>query len=212
MKTLIIAVHGEASRDEVALPDTERPLTPQGRRQTAAAVEHFKSLGYSDCVIVASSARRALETADIWQRDLTVPDEQLRVGQEIYEAERSDMIRIVQRLDDAADTVLLVGHNPGVTALLHYLVGRGVEKMLPSSFAVISIDVDRWNRISLRESALAHYYAPPANAKFGSLWQRFILWRRQRIQKVELFVAFLIGLLLVLGAIAAMIIMGTGGE
>lgn len=204
MKTLIIAAHGEARRDNVAMSDAARPLTPKGRRETSAAAAEFKSLGYSDCVIVTSPAQRAKETAGIWQKDLAVPDQHLHVDQEIYEAERADMLRIVRRLDDAADTVVLVGHNPGVTALLHYLVGRGVEKMSPSSFAVISIDVDRWNRISLRDSKLAQYYVPSANTKFSSLWERGILWRRLRVQKVELFVAFLIGLLVIIGIVIAM--------
>jgi phosphohistidine phosphatase len=201
-----------ASRDDIAVPDSERPLTPQGRRESAAAVAKFKSLGYPDGAVVTSPARRAQETADIWQKELAVPAEHLRTVPEIYEAERADMLRVVRHLDDAADRVILVGHNPGVTALLHYLAGRGVEQMSPASFAVISIAVDSWRRISLRDSELAHYYAPPPDAKFNSLWQRFVLWRRQRVQKVELFIAFLIGLALILGLVAVLIATGGGAE
>lgn len=212
MKTLVLLAHGVASRDDIALPDAERPLAPQGRRETAAAATEFKTMGHSDCAMVSSPARRALDTADIWQKALAVPAERLRIVPEIYEAERMDMLSVVRHLDDSADTVILVGHNPGVTALLHYLVGRGVETMSPASFAVISIHVDRWSRIAMRDSELTHYYVPPVDAKFNSPWQRFVFWRRQRVQKVELFVAFLIGLVLILILVAVLIATGIGAE
>jgi len=212
MKHLIIVRHGIASRDNVALQDSERPLTPQGRRETAAAAADFKALGHAGCAIVTSPALRARETADIWQKELAIPAENLRVEPTIYEAEISDLLSVIRQLENTADAVMLFGHNPGVTALIHYLVGRGVEQMTPSSFAVIAMDIQHWSQLSLRTSELAHYYSPPADAKFNSLWQRFVLWRRQRVQKVELFVAFLIGLILILGAVAVMIAMGIGGE
>lgn len=201
MKTLIIVRHGNAARDDVTLTDAQRPLTPQGRRETAAAVADFTSLGHTGCAILTSPALRAQETADVWQRSLAIPADRLQTEPQLYEAERADMLSVVRQLDDSADTVVLVGHNPGVTALLHYLVGRGVEQMTPSSFAVISMDIQHWNQLSLRTSELTHYYVPPADAKFNSLWQRFVLWRRQRIQKVELVVAFLIGLVVILGIV-----------
>lgn len=177
MKTLVIVQHGEAGRDDVALADTQRPLTPRGRHETAAAVTKFISLGRQPDAVVASPAKRALDTADVWLKELKIPAETLRVVPEIYEAERTDILRIVYQLDDSIDTVVLVGHDPGVTALLHHLVGRGVEKMRLSSFAVIAINVDRWDRVALRESELVHYYAPPPYTG-PSLWQRIAFWKR----------------------------------
>ena len=210
MKTLILVRHGDAYRDDVTLQDTERPLTPRGRRESAAAARRLASLVQRADVVVCSPARYALDTADIWQKILKIPAEHLQIKPEIYQAERVDILRVVRQLNDGNDTVVLVGHNPGVTALLHYLNGRSIEMMPQSSFAVISIDVDQWSRIALRDSELAHYYAPPADVKFNSLWERFILWRRQRVQKVELIMAFVIGLILILGVIAAVIFMGYG--
>jgi len=178
MKKLVIVRHGIESRDDVMRSDAENPLAPRGRRETATAVGQFVSLGNRADAIVASYARRSLDTAEIWKKALKVPDERLRVETDIYEAERSDILRIVRQLDDANDTVVLIGHNPGVIELLHHLVGRGVERMTPSSFAVISLETDSWSRISLQGTELVHYYAPPPAATDQSLWQRLAFWRR----------------------------------
>lgn len=178
MKHLIIIRHGDAKRDDAALTDEQRPLAPLGRRQTAAATADFSTLGLPLDAVFSSPAKRALDTADIWLEAMTVPAERLHPHQDIYEAERVEMLRIVRQLDDAYNTVALVGHNPGVTGLLHHLVGRGVETMSTSSYAVIAIDVDRWSRIALRDSELVHYYVPPANDAKKSLGQRFKFWAR----------------------------------
>lgn len=202
MKYLIIIRHGDAKRDDVALTDAQRPLAPLGRRQTAAAADEFSTLGKQIDAVFSSPAKRALDTADIWLEALNIPEERLQINQDIYEAERIEMLRMVQQLDDADNTVALIGHNPGVTGLLHHLVGRGVESMSTSSYAVIAIDVDRWSNMGLRHAELVNYYTPPMNAPLQNPWQRFIFWKRQRIQKVELFWVFVIGLIICLALIA----------
>jgi phosphohistidine phosphatase len=204
MKTLVLVLDGEASRDNVAVVDVDRPLTPRGRCQNAAAAGKFASLGYQVDAIVASPALRAVNTANIWQKTLKIQAERLSVLQDIYEAERTDLLRIVQQLDDTADTVVLVGHNPGVTAFLHYLVGRTVEMMASSAFAVIAIDVDRWSQIALRHCEQVHYYVPPAASPL-SPWRRLTMWCRQRVQKVEIFTLVAIVVLVIL-AVAAVAI------
>ena len=204
MKYLIIIRHGDARRDDVTLTDAQRPLSPLGRRQTLAAATDFSAPGPPVDAVVSSPAKRALDTADVWMETLRISGEWLRIQEDVYEAERIDLLRIIQQLDDACSTVLLVGHNPGVSGLLHHLVGRGVDSMAVSSYAVIAMDVDRWRNTALRHSELVHYYTPPADAKAGSLWKRFDFWRKQRIQKVELFIAFLIGLIVILCIMIAM--------
>jgi len=212
MKHLIIMRHGDARRDDVTLTDAQRPLSPLGRRQTQAAAAEFSAPGKPVDAVLSSPAKRALDTADIWLETLNIPEDRLQMNENIYEAERIDLLRIVEQLDDAVSTVILVGHNPGVSGLLHHLVGRGVETMATSSCAVIAINVDRWRDVALRHAQLVHYYTPPADAGAGSLWKQFDFWRKQRIQKVELFAVFLLGLVVIVGIVIAIFAMRPGSE
>lgn len=197
MKHLVIIRHGEACRDDMTLNDIQYPLSRRGRRETTVAVSEFAVLGLQVDTVVSSPAKRALSTANIWLKKLNIPAERLRVDDAIYEAERSDIQNVIRQLDDVDDTVVLVGHNPGLTGTLNYLAGHDVRRMPVSAFAVISIDVDRWSQIALRYCEMTHYVTPPAGAPLNPL-QRVGMWCRQRVQKVEIFIVVAMVMLVIL--------------
>lgn len=205
MKTLIIVRHGAFSHDSPTVPDIGHPLNRRGRREAAEAAERFAELNIMPDLILTSPACRAEQTTKIYEKRLKLPPKNLRVERQIFEAEKAEILRIVHRLNDARDVVMLVGHNPGMTDLLHHLVDSDIEKMPSSSFAVVELAVDSWLQVSFKHSKLIHYYAPEVKEVRLGWWRRFTFWRRQREQKVELFVVFLIGLLLILGIIALIV-------
>ena len=205
MKTLIIVRHGAFSHKKLGVLDEDHPLNRQGRHEVADAADRFAALQLTPDLVLSSSACRAHETAEIFQKKLKLPKERLQIEEEIYEAEKRDVLRIIHRQDDSNEVIMLVGHNPGMTALLHHLVASDVPKMLSSSFAVVELDVNNWRQISFKNSRLVRYSTPEVKELRRSLWWRFAFWRRQRMQKVELFVVFLVGLLLILGVIALIV-------
>ena len=176
------------------------------------AAGHFAALNLTPDLVLTSPARRARQTTEIYQKRLKIPPQNLQVEQGVFEAEKAEILRIVHRLDDDRDVVMLVGHNPGMTSLLHHLVDSDVEKMPASSFAVVELAVDSWSQVSFKTSKLIHYYAPEVKGPSLGWWRRFTFWRRQRAQKVELFIVFLIGLVLILGVIALIVSSSTDPE
>jgi len=209
MKTLIIVRHGAFSHDDPMVPDRGHPLSLRGRREAAEAAEQFAALAITPDLVLSSPARRAVETTDIFAKKLGLSKERLRAEEEIFEAEKREILRIVHRQSEDCDTVMVVGHNPGMISLLNHLVDDDITKMTSSSFAVLETDADRWNQISFRNSRLVHYWTPKVKGPNHGWWWRFTFWRRQKVQKIELFVVFLIGLLLILGVIALIVTSST---
>jgi len=205
MKTLIIVRHGAFSHDKPGVLDAAHSLNHRGRHDVAAAAERFAALQITPDLVLTSPARRARETTEIFQKKMKLPEDRLQPEAEIYEAEKREVLRIVHRQDDSNDIIMIVGHNPGMTSLLHHLVDGEVEKMPSSSFAVVELDVNSWRQVSFKKATLKHFSAPEVKEPHHSWWWRFTFWRRQRMQKVELFVVFLIGLLLILGIIALIV-------
>lgn len=205
MKTLVIVRHGAFSHDNPALLDADRPLNSSGRHDVAVAANRFAALQITPDLVLTSPACRARETAEIWEKRLHLSDETLQVEPEIYEAEKSEILRIVHRQDDSKDVVVLIGHNPGMISLLHHLADSDVTGMRPSSYAVIELDVDCWRQVSFKNASLTHFSAPAVKAPNHGWWHRFTFWRRQKVQKVELFVIFLVGLFLILGIVALVV-------
>ncbi len=205
MKTLVIVRHGAFDHSNSQIADMDRSLNRMGRHQTEEMASQFDRLSLSPDLLVSSTAKRAVETAQIYAKKLGISSESIRIEENIFEAERAEILRMVQSFDDDAQTVILFGHHPGVTKLLHHLTDGGVEKMSLGSFAVLELSATSWRSVSFKKGRVIESAEPKEKELHHGLWWRFTFWRRQRMQKVELFVVFLLGLLLILGVIALIV-------
>ncbi len=205
MKTLVIVRHGAFSHSDPQIADVDHPLSRKGQHQADEMARQFSALNLVPDLLVSSKAKRAVETAQAYAKELDVSPEAIQIKEDIFEAERAEILRVVQALPDSAQVVVLVGHHPGVTNLLHHLTDGGGEKMSLGSFSVVEFSVENWRTVSFKKGKLIECVEPKEKEKHYGWWWRFTFWRRQRMQKVELFVVFLIGLLLILGVIALIV-------
>ena len=104
--------HAEA---EEGLPDDERPLTARGTMQADAAGRALAILGVNIDVCLSSPKLRAVQTAERACEPLGVPVTIERA----LAGEPFDVHGLVVGLGD----VLLVGHDPSFSLLLHDLTG-----------------------------------------------------------------------------------------
>src|SRR5689334_25187603 len=111
MKTMLILRHAKAEQNATR-GDRARTLTKRGRRAAAAMGAHVAdTLGRPDA-IVSSDAARARETADAVAAAVGFGDA-ITIQPRIYDADVATLVAVVRALPDAADAVVLVGHNPG---------------------------------------------------------------------------------------------------
>jgi phosphohistidine phosphatase len=104
--------HAEAADGE---PDEERPLTEKGRKQAEAAGRALAYLGEEIDACLCSPKRRAVETAELACEPLGVEV----MIEPALGGEPFDVRAITAGLGD----VLLVGHDPSFSLLLHDLSG-----------------------------------------------------------------------------------------
>lgn len=104
--------HAEAAD---GVPDDERPLTDRGTAQAEAAGRALARLGENINVVLSSPKLRALQTAERVCEHLGV---ELRVEPRLS-GEPFDVQELIAGLGD----VLLVGHDPSFSLLLHDLTG-----------------------------------------------------------------------------------------
>lgn len=74
-------------------------------------------------------------------------DDQWDTERKIYEADTARLIQIINRLNDGLNSVMLVGHNPGLSSLVQTLTGEWVV-MSTCSIAEIEIPLDTWSMTS----------------------------------------------------------------
>ena len=201
MKTLILVRHGDFICSNPFVPDIGCSLSRKGKRDVGEAVGRIAGLQLHPDLILSSPARRTGKTAEIFGKKLGVPAGQIKVESKLFEAEKREIIRIVHELDDSLNTVMLVGHNPAMSELLHHLVQSDVYHMKQAACAVLEIKTDRWRDAAFGKAELMHLDVSEDKPQILGWRVRFEFWRRSRIQKIEQFVIFLIGLLIILGVI-----------
>ena len=124
MGQLWILRHGEAVPHESRPSDDDRELTPRGERQAEAAGVALARLGVELAACYASPKVRARDTARLCCRSLGVEPETvdgLKGGFEL------DDLRELLLAHDGDDDVLLVGHEPDLSQLIHDCTGARVE-------------------------------------------------------------------------------------
>jgi phosphohistidine phosphatase len=110
--------HGDAAEGS---PDAERPLTDKGREQSRAAGAALKALGVEIEACLTSPKVRAADTARIACEQLGGVEPQLepKLAGGPFDAEALAA--------GLGDDVLLVGHDPDFSAMVHSLTGAQVR-------------------------------------------------------------------------------------
>jgi phosphohistidine phosphatase len=146
MKTLILIRHAKSSWKHPGLPDRLRPLNKRGQRDAPVMGERLAKREIEPDSIISSPATRAMLTAETIAREIGYPEDDIRVDERLYGASAFELIEIIQELDDAADCVMFLGHNPGLTDLANDL-GCDIDNVVTCGVVELEFDVDSWRHI-----------------------------------------------------------------
>jgi len=115
--------HGEAVPHE-SKPDHDRELTPRGRRQSEAAGAALAALNVEFAACYTSPKVRARETADLACGHLNIEPVDERSLADGFS--RQDALELLHA-HDADARVLVVGHEPSFSQVVHDLTGGRVD-------------------------------------------------------------------------------------
>lgn len=163
MKTLFLLRHAKSSWKDASLPDFERPLNKRGRRAAPLIGKFMRRQKLHPQLILCSPAERARETIALVEEAASLKAE-LRYDERIYEATAAGLRIIVSEIDEQAEGMLLVGHNPGMEELLDFLTGE-VRHMPTASLAHITLDIERWADVQERSGELVRLIRPKELAR-----------------------------------------------
>ena len=110
MKTFILIRHGKAEERTPEIEDLTRGLVKRGEKDSQQMAERLKKRGIEADLLISSTAKRAIETANIFARELDYPLNKIRRHPTFYESESEQFLPILKKLDNKVGTVLLFGH------------------------------------------------------------------------------------------------------
>jgi phosphohistidine phosphatase len=115
MRRLILFRHAKTETRSQAGDDFSRRLTDRGRSEAALMGEVLSKAGYRPDLVLVSPAARAVETWD--GMDAAFPKARVEKRKRLYDATPGEIAEEADRETTGAETVMVVGHNPGLQEL-----------------------------------------------------------------------------------------------
>lgn len=169
MRRLMLLRHAKSDWSQAGQRDHERGLSARGQAAAPRIGAHLAERALiPDCVLV-STARR---TRNTWKlvADALPACPKIQFDERIYEAEPEDILEVIRDTPASCQSLLVVGHNPGLQDLALLLIkhghqddlGRLTEKFPTAGLAVIDIPIDDWARLRPGIGRLDSFVTPRA--------------------------------------------------
>ena len=117
-KELILVRHAKSSWGDMDLDDHDRPLNGRGERNAPEMGVRLAGTGVRPQAMFTSTALRAATTAEIIAEAIGFPQGEIVREPGLYHAGVKDWLTWITGLDNAWNTVMAFGHNPGITELV----------------------------------------------------------------------------------------------
>lgn len=153
MTSLLLLRHAKSSWEDRALADFDRPLSPRGEKAAPRMGREMARRGWQPDLALVSPAARTRQT---WQLVATELRRQpaVRFPETLYAATAQDILAVLRQ--SSADTILVVGHNPGLETLALTLAdhrsnraarARIMEKFPTAALACFAFDGE-WSALT----------------------------------------------------------------
>jgi phosphohistidine phosphatase len=165
VRTVILLRHAKSSWADPALADIDRPLAPRGQRAARRIAKYIRRKKIRPAIVLCSPSFRTRQTLEAIAPSLG-EDSSVEFVEELYAASEDDLIHRLQALPESVDSVMLIGHNPGLQKLGLSLASRGAdlprleEKFPTCALATLLVDSRSWVELQPGDAELLAYVVP----------------------------------------------------
>ena len=126
---LYIMRHAKSDWSGPQISDFERPINKRGTRNAIRIGGWMNENNHIPQKIISSPALRAKETIELVTEQISKFNlEDLTYEDELYLAGFTQLIEFINTYKDKVQSLMLVGHNPGIENLVNYLCDRSGDK------------------------------------------------------------------------------------
>lgn len=158
MKKLIVIRHAKADGSFTGA-DFDKPLQERGRQAAPLIAKKIISRGIQHPFILCSGALRTQQTLSLMNTYFQVPQERIIIDPDLYLAAAQKLLNAIQQTPDAVDELILIAHNPGVTALINSLAQESIINVPTAGTACILFDTPKWQQLQAN-GKLGYYIFP----------------------------------------------------
>ena len=154
-KRFVLIRHAKSSWANPLQSDFERPLNDRGQSDAPMMGKRLKDAGIIPDRILASTAKRASQTAKHIAKGIGYSPDLIEWHEEFYHCVPSVFEEAIYAVDDALETIFIVAHNPGITDFAASLdTSKTVHHMPTCATVGFRVDTDRWSDFSKAQKTL----------------------------------------------------------
>lgn len=166
-RTLLLLRHAKSSWDDPALVDFDRSLAPRGEKAAPRMGEEMARRGWLPELAIVSPAARTRATWALVAARLPDPPEAI-FPDRLYMAEPDYLLSLAREAPWQIETLLVVGHNPGLEEFATMLAGttsdaaalRQMREKFPTA-ALARLDWQgEWGDLEPGKARLTHFLRP----------------------------------------------------
>lgn len=163
-RELYILRHAKSDWDAGSGDDSTRPLNKRGRRDAQRVGAWLREQYLYPGWIYCSTAIRARETLETIERELQLPHERVVYADKLYLASLSALLSFLNDIPQEQNSVMLIGHNPGMDDLVNYLSSTSIPltdsgKLMTTACLARFKLPDDWSELQNR-GELIHFLRP----------------------------------------------------
>ena len=164
MKRLYLLRHAKSSWDDPTRADHDRPLAPRGRPAAKVMAKHLGRKGIAPELVLCSPSRRTRQTLTRIAQGLG-KNADARIEAELYAASAAVLLEVLHEVPDEVESVMLIGHNPGIQDLALSLARPGsksarVRSKFPTA-ALATLELNgTWRELAPGSAELVSFVKP----------------------------------------------------
>lgn len=159
-KQLLIIRHAKSAWPEDVSSDFDRPLEKRGETEADNLGHFLKKENILPDFVVCSAAKRTRKTWKIINKVLCLPEDKISLTDQIYEASYKDIFKLTTELDNKHQLVAIVGHNPGVSDIINYFLGKPLISLPPAGTVLLEFPFNDWKMLSSGTAEVKTVYRP----------------------------------------------------
>ena len=172
MLRLALFRHAKSSWDHPGLNDFDRPLNKRGNDAAPMMGQLLTSMKFAPDIVLCSPSLRTRETLARIEPFFAKRAVATAFDKNLYRAGAADILARIREVAAPAQSVLVIGHNPGLHALAANLAASGDagqiarldERFPTAALAIFSFPAATWDGLNAQTGHLDAFITPKDRA------------------------------------------------
>ncbi len=152
MKQLVLLRHAAAESIVKQPNEIERQLTAVGEMEIQDVAAQLQQIPIIFDAIICSPAQRTRQTVDVLVQTLQLSNDLVSIDERIFQNVEAGVLDLISEVDQAIETLLIVGHNPCMSLLARYFCPDVVESLPTAGVCILELPDQDWQLMQVADA------------------------------------------------------------